>query len=45
VTTVSDFLSANMFAVFFVYGLAFFVMGVVVALESPVRARSASPAA
>lgn len=31
----SSFLSANMFLVFFVYGLAFFVTGVAVALESP----------
>lgn len=31
---VSSFLSANMYLVFFVYGLAFFTMGLVVALES-----------
>ncbi|MHB1132374.1 MAG: GAF domain-containing sensor histidine kinase [Chloroflexota bacterium] len=34
-TELSNFLSANMFLVFFVYGLAFFVTGLVVALESP----------
>lgn len=33
-TAVSSFLSSNMFLVFFVYGLAFFAMGLVVALES-----------
>ncbi|MCL5107681.1 MAG: histidine kinase [Chloroflexi bacterium] len=31
----ASFLSANMFLVFFIYGLAFFITGLVVALESP----------
>ena len=35
VLAVSSFLSAHMFLVFFVYGLAFFITGLVVALESP----------
>jgi hypothetical protein len=39
----SAFLSANMFLVFFVYGFAFFTMGLVVALES--RRRSQLPLA
>ncbi len=33
-SAVSEFLSTNMFLVFFIYGLAFFGMGLVVALES-----------